>query len=95
MSPAWIPARSAGESGATSRTRTSPVDAVVPVANAMVRTKSARTMFIVTPAARTIACAHQGFDVNDPGWPSPACRIAKSSWPRMRTKPPNGMALML
>src|SRR6266545_250768 len=30
MSPTWMPARSAGESAATERTRTSPVEAVVP-----------------------------------------------------------------
>ena len=72
MSPTWMPAFCAGESVATERTCTSPVEAVVPVANAIVSTIRASTMFIVTPAASTIACAHHGFEVNEPTSPSPA-----------------------
>jgi len=90
-----MPAAWAGEFGATRSTRTSPVGAVVPVANAAVRTTTARIRFITTPAARTMACIHQGFEVNDPGWPSPSWRIEKSSWPRIRTKPPKGIQLTL
>src|SRR5437764_1342291 len=65
MSPGWIPAAAAGELGATSSTRTWPVGATVPIANAAVSTTTARTKFMKTPAARTIACAHHGFDGED------------------------------
>ena len=95
MSPGWMPAVAAGELGATSSTRTWPVGATVPIANAAVSTMTARTKFMKTPAASTIACAHHGFDVNEPGSPAPRWSIEKSSCPRIRTKPPKGIALML
>jgi hypothetical protein len=91
MSSFWKPAASAGEPAATSRTRTSPVGPVAPIANAAVRTAIARMKFIVTPATSTIACAHHGFEVNARGSPSPSCLIEKSSWPRILTKPPKGI----
>ena len=95
MSPTCRPAAAAGDPGRTSNTRTSPVGAVVPVMNATVRMTIARTKFMNTPAARTIACAHQGFEVNDRASPVPCWRIEKSSWPRIRTKPPNGIQLIV
>jgi len=95
MSPGWIPAASAGELGTTRSTRTCPVGVGVPAANATVSTAIARMKFMTTPDASTIACAHQGFEVKDPGSPAPTCSIEKSSCPRMRTKPPKGRALTL
>ena len=95
MSPGWIPAAAAGEFGATSSTRIWPVGAEVPIANAAVSTTTASTKFMNTPDARTIAWAHHGLEVNEPCSPAPRCAIAKSSCPRMRTKPPKGIALML
>ena len=50
---------------------------------------------MATPATSTMACIHHGFEVKEPGSPSPCWRMAKSSWPRMRTKPPKGMAFTL
>src|SRR5207249_11004179 len=95
MSPTWMPAFCAGESVATERTRTSPVEAVVPVANAIVSTTSASTIFIVTPAPRTIAYAHHGRDLDESTAPAPASLIAKPSCLRIRTNTPTDLALML
>jgi len=46
-------------------------DWTVVVMNATVRMRIARTKFMKTPAARTIACAHHGLEVNDRGSPVP------------------------
>jgi hypothetical protein len=79
MSSGWRPAASAGEPAATFSMRTWPVGVAVPATNAAVSTATANRKFMMTPAASTMAWAHHGLEVNDPGSPAPRCSIEKSS----------------